>query len=90
MLRTVDCLRGMFDRAQAGQPLADAESEHLKQQLAAAVGHALPAAATKAVAKPAASSGWIIQFRPHAGMLAGGNDPLRLLRELAALGQSVV
>jgi len=89
MLRTVDCLRGMFDRAQSGQPLADGESENLKQQLAAAVGHAVPTAA-KAAAKPAAASGWIIQFRPHAGMLAGGNDPLRLLRELAALGQLVV
>ncbi|GFZ86043.1 chemotaxis protein CheA [Dyella caseinilytica] len=90
MLRTVDCLRGMFDRAQSGQPLANADSENLKQQLAATVGHAVPAAAAKAADKPAASSGWIIQFRPHAGMLAGGNDPLRLLRELAALGQLVV
>jgi two-component system chemotaxis sensor kinase CheA len=90
MLRTVDCLRGMFDRAQAGQPLADAASEELKRQLAAAVGHQVPAAAAKTAAKPAASNGWTIQFRPHPGMLAGGNDPLRLLRELAALGQLVV
>ena len=90
MLRTVDCLRGMFDRAQAGQPLADTESENLKRQLAAAVGRDVPAATVKAAAKPAASNEWIIQFRPHAGMLAGGNDPLRLLRELAALGQLVV
>ena len=89
MLRTVDCLRGMFDRAQNGQSLANADSESLKQQLAAAAGHAIPAAA-KAVAKTTASNGWIIHFRPHAGMLAGGNDPLRLLRELAALGQLVV
>jgi two-component system, chemotaxis family, sensor kinase CheA len=90
MLRTVDCLRGMFDRAQGGQALANADSESLKQELAAAAGHAVPAVANKAATKPAASSGWIIQFRPHAGMLAGGNDPLRLLRELAALGQLVV
>ena len=90
MLRTVDCLRGMFDRAQSGQPLADAHSESLKQELATAAGNHPPAAAAKAAAKPAAASGWIIQFRPHAGMLAGGNDPLRLLRELAALGQLVV
>jgi two-component system, chemotaxis family, sensor kinase CheA len=90
MLRTVDCLRGMFDRAQSGQPLADAQSESLKQELAAAAGHGTPVAAKKAAAKPAASGGWIIQFRPHAGMLAGGNEPLRLLRELAALGQLVV
>ncbi|RUL76170.1 chemotaxis protein CheA [Dyella choica] len=90
MLRTVDCLRGMFDRAQSGQPLADADSENLKRQLATAVGHETPVAATRLAAKPAAGRGWIIQFRPHAGMLAGGNDPLRLLRELAALGQLVV
>lgn len=90
MLRTVDCLRSMFDRAQSGQPLADAQSESLKQELAAEAGHGTPAVASKAASKPAASSGWIIQFRPHAGMLAGGNDPLRLLRELAALGQLVV
>jgi two-component system, chemotaxis family, sensor kinase CheA len=87
MLRTVDCLRGMFDRAQNGQPLADGQSEALKQELAAAAGHSTPAAASKAAVKSAASSGWVIQFRPHKSMLAGGNDPLRLLRELAALGQ---
>ena len=87
MLRTVDCLRGMFDRAQSGQPLADAQSEALKQELAAAAGHSAPAAASKAAAKSVASSGWAIQFRPHKSMLAGGNEPLRLLRELAALGQ---
>ena len=87
MLRTVDCLRGMFDRAQNGQPLADEQSEALKQELAAAAGHSTPAATSKAAVKSAASSGWVIQFRPHKSMLAGGNDPLRLLRELAALGQ---
>jgi two-component system chemotaxis sensor kinase CheA len=88
LLRTVDCLRGMFDRAQAGQPLADAESEDLRQQLAATVGRALPAAGGSAAAKAvAASSGWLIEFRPHPGMLAGGNEPLRMLRELAGLGQ---
>jgi two-component system, chemotaxis family, sensor kinase CheA len=87
MLRTVDCLRGMFDRAQSGQPLSDAQSETLKQALAAAVGHTAPAAATNVAVKAAASNAWVIHFRPHKSMLAGGNDPLRLLRELAALGQ---
>jgi two-component system, chemotaxis family, sensor kinase CheA len=90
LLRTVDCLRGMFDRAPKGQPLADANSEDLRQQLAAAVGHGVPVATTKRAAVIAASSGWIIAFRPHPGMLAGGNEPLRLLRELAALGQLTV
>jgi two-component system chemotaxis sensor kinase CheA len=88
LLRTVDCLRGMFDRAQAGQSLADADSEDLRQQLAATVGRALPATSSKSAAKTAAAaSGWLIEFRPHPGMLAGGNEPLRMLRELAGLGQ---
>jgi two-component system chemotaxis sensor kinase CheA len=87
LLRTVDCLRGMFDRAQTGQPLANAQSDDLRQQLAATVGRTVVAPAGKAAGKSAATSGWIIQFRPHPGMLAGGNDPLRLLRELAELGQ---
>lgn len=77
LLRTVDCLRGMFERTQTGQPLANAESDDLRRQLAAAVGRT--AAASRA-------NGWIIEFRPHAGMLAGGNDPLRLFGELAELG----
>jgi two-component system chemotaxis sensor kinase CheA len=89
LLRTVDCLRGMFDRAQAAQPLANAESHDLRQQLAAAVGHAPVVIARQAAAAPAAS-GWIIQFRPHVTMLAGGNDPLRLIGELAELGTLAV
>ncbi len=89
LLRTVDCLRGMFDRAQAAQPLANAESHDLRQQLAAAVGHAPVAIAAQAAAAPA-PSGWIIQFRPHVTMLAGGNDPLRLIGELAELGTLAV
>ena len=86
LLRTVDCLRGMFDRAQTGQPLADAESENLRQQLAVTVGRDVIVTAGQANVGTLATSGWIIQFRPHLGMLAGGNDPLRLLRELAELG----
>jgi two-component system chemotaxis sensor kinase CheA len=90
LLRTVDCLRGMFDRAQTGQPLANAQSDDLRQQLAAMVGRTVVAAAGKTVGKPTVTSGWVIQFRPHPGMLAGGNDPLRLLRELGELGQLTV
>ena len=86
LLRTVDCLRGMFDRAQAGEPLADALSEGLKQELAAALGHgAAQAVANASVGEQA--DGWVIDFRPHPGMLAGGNDPIRMIRELAELGR---
>jgi len=87
LLRSVDCLRGMFARAQAGQPLADAASEALRHELAAVVGRSLAPAAAPARRSDDASTGWAISFRPHKGMLAGGNDALRLLRELGELGE---
>ena len=85
LLRTVDCLRGMFDRAQAGEPLADAVSEAVRQELAAAMGHGVAVVAKAAVGDQA--DAWVIDFRPHATMLAGGNEPIRMIRELAELGR---
>ncbi len=32
-------------------------------------------------------SGWSIAFSPHSGMLSTGNDPVRMFRELAELGE---
>lgn len=91
LLRTVDCLRGMFERAQSGQPLADADSEQLRLALAAALQHGA-AGGVSLQRQTAPADGdkvtcWKILFRPHPTMLAGGNDPLRLLRELAELGR---
>lgn len=89
LLRTVDCLRGMFARAQAGARLDDAESDALRGELAAAMGRggAVPAQAGQPVDQ---ADAWTIHFRPHPGMLAGGNDPLRLIRELGGLGTLAV
>ncbi|MGN6740028.1 Hpt domain-containing protein, partial [Dyella sp.] len=86
LLRTVDCLRGMFARAQAGQPLNDEVAEGLRGELAAVMGRA---AETQVMARRARdhADAWKITFRPHPGMAASGNDPLRLLRELKALGE---
>ena len=47
-------------------------------------------AASPAIAPEPATSGtprWQISFKPHKELLARGNDPLRMLRELAVLGQ---
>ena len=48
-----------------------------------------PAAAAPANATPAAGTAcyWRINFRPYPELFARGNDPLRMLRELAALGE---
>jgi len=46
---------------------------------------AAPAAA--APPPPAAAPGWEISFRPYRELFARGNDPLRMMRELAELGE---
>lgn len=89
LLRTVDCLRGMFARAQAGQPLNDEVAEGLRGELAAVMGRAADTQVKARRARDHADA-WKITFRPHPGMAASGNDPLRLLRELKALGELTV
>jgi len=90
LLRTVDCLRSMFARAQAGEPLNDAVAEGLRNELAAMMGRGVPAAGVQARRNVDQADAWTIRFRPHAGMLAGGNEPLRLIRELAGIGELTV
>jgi two-component system, chemotaxis family, sensor kinase CheA len=56
--------------------------------------HSAAAGGSGAQAEPAvtapASSRWRIRFHPYRELLARGNDPLRMLRELAALGELAV
>jgi two-component system chemotaxis sensor kinase CheA len=89
LLRTVDCLRGMFARAQAGEPLHDAVAEGLRNELAAAMGRGVVGGGVQARRAEDQADAWTVRFRPHPGMLASGNDPLRLIRELAGLGELV-
>jgi two-component system, chemotaxis family, sensor kinase CheA len=49
-----------------------------------------PAAPTAAAPPPAAAPGWEISFRPYRELFARGNDPLRMMRELADLGELTV
>jgi two-component system chemotaxis sensor kinase CheA len=95
LLRCVDALRGMLERARSGaasaNPSSDALLEELRQQLSAsAVGsvstvkpHDLPSGCDD-------SGDWAILFRAKPGLLRSGNDPLRMFRELADLGAVVV
>jgi two-component system, chemotaxis family, sensor kinase CheA len=87
LLRTVDCLRGMFARAQAGEPLNDAVAEGLRNELGMAMGRGVAVNDLQARRSEDQADAWTICFRPHPGMLAGGNEPLRLIRELAGLGE---
>lgn len=97
LLRCVDALRDMLERTRAGavsaNPASDALLDELRQHLAAAT---LPASAQSADAPPqdAASGGWDgdwdIGFRAKPGLLRAGNDPLRMFRELAELGDLAI
>ena len=45
------------------------------------------ASASPAVAAPSPAKHWEISFRPYRELFARGNDPLRMMRELAELGE---
>ena len=86
LLRTVDCLRGMFACVQTGEPFDEVTAEALRHQLANLMGHASVTPTSRAQHPADQADGWSIHLRPHPDMLAGGNDPLRLIRELAGMG----
>ncbi|HXR19969.1 MAG TPA: chemotaxis protein CheA [Steroidobacteraceae bacterium] len=103
LLRSVDVLREMLSSTQRKQPVASAFTAGLHAQLQAIVkssadggASAPPVAAAIAVAagSPAAAGepavpGWHIRLIPGPLMMEHGNDPLRMLRELASLGTLV-
>ena len=86
LLRSVDCLRILLANARDGKPVNAAAIEEVNAELEAL--HLTPMNATGA-AKPdsAASHAWRIRFIPKPGLFFTGNDPLRILRELSALGE---
>jgi two-component system, chemotaxis family, sensor kinase CheA len=102
LLKSVDVLRAMLRAVQAKQPIDAQRVSDLHFDLEVAIARkseAAPAAAAAAhpgtadpiaAEPPAAVAGWRICFHPYRELLARGNDPLRMLRELAALGDLVV
>lgn len=89
LLKSVDVLRAMLRAVQAKQPIDAQRVSDLQFDLEVAIaGKEQPAAvAAVAAAVPAPTSPWRIRFHPYRELLARGNDPLRMLRELASLGE---
>jgi two-component system chemotaxis sensor kinase CheA len=90
LLRAVDATRAML-RAADGGDAADVEAiAALQAELGLALEPPSPVATATAASAPAAvvagPRGWRIHFLPHPELFASGNDPLRILRELHALG----
>jgi two-component system chemotaxis sensor kinase CheA len=100
LLKSVDVMREMLRAVQNKSPIdaqrmADVQFDlelAIVQQNPAAQAVSAPVVATAAVAAPASPvrvtgvHRWRIQFRPYPQLFAHGNDPLRMLRELADLG----
>ncbi|HUK02333.1 MAG TPA: chemotaxis protein CheA [Steroidobacteraceae bacterium] len=92
LLKSVDAMRSMLRAVQAKQPIDAQRTADLQFDLELAIANknAPQAPASTPVSTPAAAADgapvWKIAFRPHRKFFASGNDPLRMLRELAALG----
>ena len=96
LLRSVDVVRNLLGAARDGTAVDTENVIHMRRELeatlsqdpAAAAVAAAPASVSAASSPVAAAGtrGWRIRFAPHAGMFRSGNDPMRILRELEALG----
>jgi two-component system, chemotaxis family, sensor kinase CheA len=99
LLKSVDVMREMLRAVQHKMPVDaqrvadlqfDLELTIAQKNPAPAVAAPAPAPAAAIPAKPACAHRWRIQFRPYPQLLVHGNDPLRMLRELAEVGDVTV
>jgi len=87
LLKATDALRLLLTAARDGTPLDSAAVAAVQAEVEAQLQQA-PAAAPPAAAPAAAGETCFrIRFAPHAELFRSGNDPLLILRELAALGR---
>ncbi|NKF21717.1 chemotaxis protein CheA [Solimonas marina] len=91
LLRATDALRQLLVAARDEQPVDAALTEAVHAELTGCLhGEKAGAAAAPVAAKADAAEGWRMVFAPHAGLFMSGNDPLRILRELATLGDAKI
>ena len=96
LLASVDVLRDMLTAAQGGETPDEervaAQRAELDRVLSGGAADAdSPPQATSGSAPDAPAAdlqpvGWKVVFRPHTHLMRTGNDPLRIIRELAELG----
>ena len=101
LLKSVDVMRAMLRAAQTKQPIDSQRVSDLQFDIELTIAQknapAAPIPATESVgpqalgaASPPAPARWQISFRPYRELFARGNDPLRMMRELAGLGELAV
>ena len=93
LLESTDCLRELVNATKADDTVDSARVDDLIQRLNALLGQEQDSALkTAATAEPMSTEpdplhGWAIRFYPHEHLLHTGNEPFRILRELASLGE---
>lgn len=98
-LKSVDCIRRMIQLLDAGESCDIPEAKTLKvlyedilsgdekRSSKPAESATDKAAVVESCIETASVKGWRIGFKPELDVLRTGNDPLRMFRELAALGE---
>lgn len=86
LLATVDCARSMFEAARKNEPQRSARVKELTRALNKLIETDGTGSDEQAPEQQAGHAHWRIRFSPDPGMLAKANDPLRMFRELAAMG----
>ena len=91
VLRSVDVLREMLECTRDGYQAEVAAEAGLRSEIQALLeqDEAAPPADTS-VTDVSAVGHWQIEFAPHRDIMLTGNDPLRILRELARLGEATI
>ncbi len=96
LLQSVDCLREMLGASRDKTPIDLGRAEVLKKDLEKILSsnnsikspsENNDSNSTTPASEPSGGSGWEIKFKPYHDMLRTGNDPVRMFRELAELGE---
>ncbi len=87
LLRSVDAERSLLGEVQNGIGIDIVPVEHLKNAIIRWHGNVQRQVASIAQSTVGESMTYVIEFKPHRGFFLSGNDPIRILRELATLGE---
>jgi len=93
LLESVDLLRVLLTSVKQKAPIDDHLCSEMKLRLTAVMSDDVDILTTslvetnETIESPVSIVGWNIYFRPHSHLIQTGNDPVRMLRELASLGE---
>lgn len=97
LLNSVDCLREMLQQIQSGHEVNQAIVSQQQDAITAVLNYTSNNSGNTEIERSAMvnlplPTDWLIAFSPRVNLLKNGNDPVRIIRELATLGdiESVV